>query len=51
LFDITKLHGLDDAEGSFIEVDYYNAASLPVLVDESIVAMAKKHLDITLRNL
>jgi len=44
-FDITKLHGLDDAEGSIIEVDYYNAASLLVMDDESILAKAKKDLD------
>ena len=44
-FDITKLHGLDDAEGSIIEVDYYNAASLLVMNDESIVAKAKNDLD------
>jgi len=44
-FDITKLHGLDDAEGSIIEVDYYHAASLLVMDDESIVAKVKMDLD------
>lgn len=49
-FDITKLHGSDDhtisdAPGSVIEVDYYHAASLLVMDDESIVEKAKRDLD------
>lgn len=50
-FDITKLHGLGDAnnsdgtEGSIIEVDYYHAASLLVMDDEAIVEKAKRDLD------
>ena len=47
-FDITKLHGLDDAEGSVIEVDYYHAASLLVMDDESIVSKVKRDLEIIL---
>jgi uncharacterized protein with NAD-binding domain and iron-sulfur cluster len=49
-FDITKLHGLpindgDVVKGSIIEIDYYHAASLLVMSDESIVEKAKKDLD------
>eukprot|EP00594_Rhizosolenia_setigera_P012002 CAMPEP_0178971920 /NCGR_PEP_ID=MMETSP0789-20121207/20637_1 /TAXON_ID=3005 /ORGANISM="Rhizosolenia setigera, Strain CCMP 1694" /LENGTH=580 /DNA_ID=CAMNT_0020659133 /DNA_START=8 /DNA_END=1750 /DNA_ORIENTATION=- len=44
-FDITKLHGINDAEGSVIEVDYYHASSLLVLDDESIVSKVKKDLE------
>lgn len=44
-FDITKLHGIDDAQGSIIEVDYYNANSLLVMDDETIVKKVKKDLD------
>ena len=43
-FDITKLHGIDDAKGSIIEVDYYHAASLIVMDDESIVHKVKRDL-------
>jgi uncharacterized protein with NAD-binding domain and iron-sulfur cluster len=49
-FDINKLHGKDtDAEksgvGSIIEIDYYHAAALLVMSDESIVQKAKNDLD------
>ncbi|KAL9189919.1 hypothetical protein ACHAXT_009594 [Thalassiosira profunda] len=44
-FDITKLHSLDGAEGSVIEVDYYHAASLLVMSDEAIVDKVKKDLN------
>jgi uncharacterized protein with NAD-binding domain and iron-sulfur cluster len=50
-FDITKLHGLlddgreEDPTGSVIEVDYYHAASLLVMDDQSIVEKAKADLD------
>ena len=44
-FDITKLHGIDDAQGSIIEVDYYHANSLLVMDDETIVKKVKKDLD------
>jgi uncharacterized protein with NAD-binding domain and iron-sulfur cluster len=44
-FDITKLHGIDDAEGSIVEVDYYHAASLNVMDDKSIVRKVKRDLE------
>ena len=44
-FDITKLHSIDDAEGSIIEVDYYHAASLLVMDDQAIVEKVKKDLE------
>uniref|UniRef100_A0A7S3V8K5 Amine oxidase domain-containing protein n=1 Tax=Chaetoceros debilis TaxID=122233 RepID=A0A7S3V8K5_9STRA len=48
LFDINKLHDLDDEENSILEVDYYHAASLLVMDDESIVSKVKKDLEIIL---
>lgn len=47
-FDITKLHDLDDGQGSVIEIDYYHAASLLVMSDEDIVDKVKGDLDIIL---
>lgn len=46
-FDITKLHGItnDEFHGSIIEVDYYHAASLLVMDDDSILKKVKKDLD------
>ncbi len=43
-FDITKLHEVVDAEGSIVEVDYYNAASLLVMDDKRIIEKVKKDL-------
>lgn len=47
MFDITKLHELGSSEvsGSIIEVDYYHAASLLVMSEESIVEKVKQDLD------
>ena len=45
MFDITKLHGIEDKEGTVLEVDFYHAASLLVMDDESIVAKVKKDID------
>jgi len=50
-FDISKLHAIEGNEhggGSIIEVDYYHAASLLVMDDESIVTKVKKDLDVML---
>lgn len=47
-FDISKLHAIQGSEGSIIEVDYYHAASLIVMDDESIVKKVKRDLDIML---
>lgn len=52
-FDVTKLHGHihqgSRSKGSIIEVlDYYHAASLLVMDDESIVKKAKRDLDVML---
>jgi len=46
-FDITKLHEIknEDYDGSIIEVDYYHAASLIVMDDETIVQKAKQDID------
>lgn len=43
-FDITELHDIDDSEGTIIECDYYHAASLIVMDDQSIVDKVKKDL-------
>ena len=45
MFDITKLHNIENATGSIIEIDYYHAASLLVMSDEQIVQKAKRDLD------
>lgn len=46
LFDITKLHGIEDKEeGSIFEVDFYHASSLLVMDDEAIVAKVKRDID------
>lgn len=46
LFDITKLHGIEDKEeGTILEVDFYHASSLLVMDDESIVEKIKKDVD------
>uniref|UniRef100_A0A7S0AGM7 Amine oxidase domain-containing protein n=1 Tax=Minutocellus polymorphus TaxID=265543 RepID=A0A7S0AGM7_9STRA len=46
LFDITKLHGIEDKEkGTILEVDFYHASSLLVMDDESIVEKVKKDID------
>ena len=46
LFDITKLHGIEDKEeGTILEVDFYHASSLLVMDDESIVEKVKKDVD------
>lgn len=45
MFDITKLHNIENATGSIIEIDYYHAASLLAMSDEQIVQKAKRDLD------
>jgi Uncharacterized conserved protein len=47
-FDISKLHAIQGSEGSIVEVDYYHAASLIVMDNESIVKKVKRDLDIML---
>ena len=44
-FDITKLHGLPQGEGTVVEVDFYHAGSLLGLDDAAIVDRAKSYLD------
>jgi uncharacterized protein with NAD-binding domain and iron-sulfur cluster len=44
-FDIAKLQGIDDVEGSIVEVDYYHAAN-PIVMDvKSIVRKGKRDLE------